>query len=80
MGTQLGTGAQRQLQAAFLDLDGRYRHVRFGRIGIDSMAYGDLIGAIDAPDVMPAGAVNSVEWTNGAGKPVARASEASRGE
>lgn len=80
MNTQLGTGAPRQLQAAFFDVAGEYRHVRFGRLGIDSMAYCDLIGAIDAPDVMPAGAMNSIEWTNGAGKPIAHASETSRGE
>ena len=80
MNTQLGTGAPRQLQAAFFDLASEYRHVRFGRLGIDSIAYGDLIGAIDAPDVMPAGATNSIEWTNGAGNPVAHASETSRGE
>lgn len=78
MNTQLGTGAPRQLQAAFFDLASEYRNIRFGRIGIDSMAYGDLIGAIDAPDVMPAGAVNSVEWTNGAGRPVAHTNEIRR--
>ena len=78
MNTQLGTGAARQLQAAFFDIAGEYRHVRFGRLGIDSMAYFDLIGAIDAPDVMPAGATNSTEWTNGAGRPVAHTNETRR--
>jgi len=78
MNTQLGTGAPRQLQAAFFDLSGEYRHVRFGRLGIDSVSYSDMIGAIDAPDVMPAGAMNSIEWTNGAGRPVAHANEIRR--
>ena len=32
------------------------------------------------PDVIPAGAMNSTEWTNGAGRPVARTNEITREE
>ena len=42
------------------------------------MPYSALIGAIDAPDVMPAGGMNSTEWVNGAGQPIARTSETRR--
>lgn len=77
---QLGTGAQRETQAAHQTLDSSYRWASFGRAGIDWMPYGALIGAIDAPDVMPAGAMNSTQWTNGAGRPVASTNEITREE
>lgn len=78
--TQLGTGAPRETQVAHQNLDSSYRWASFGRAGIDWMHYSDLIGAIDAPDVMPAGAMNSTQWTNGAGRPVARTNEITREE
>lgn len=76
--TQLGTGAPRELQGAFFKLDRDYRHAGFGRVGRDWMPYDALICAIDAPDVMPAGATNSTEWTTGAGRPVAHTNEVRR--
>ena len=76
--TQLGTGAPRELQGAHFTLDRDCRSVSFGRAGSDWMPYSDLIGAIDAPDVMPAGGMNSTEWVNGVGKPVAHTSETRR--
>ena len=63
--TQLGTGAPRELQGAHFNLDRDCRSVGFGRAGSDWMPYSALIGAIDAPDVMPAGAMNSTEWAMG---------------
>ncbi len=76
--TQLGTGAPRELQGAFFKLDRDYRHAGFGCVGRDWMPYDALICAIDAPDVMPAGATNSTEWTTGAGRPVAHTNEVRR--
>lgn len=78
MSTQLGTGAPRELQATHFTLATDYRSASFGYVGRDWMPYSALIGAIDAPDVMPAGAMNSTEWVNGLGRPVARASEIRR--
>lgn len=76
--TQLGTGAPRELQGAHFTLDRDYRSVSFGRAGGDWTPYSALVGAIDAPDVMPAGAMNSTEWVNGTGQPVAHTSETRR--
>ena len=76
--TQLGTGAPRELHGAHFTLDRDCRSVGFGRAGSDWMPYSALIGAIDAPDVMPAGAMNSTEWVTGAGRPVAHTSETRR--
>ena len=76
--TQLGTGAPRELQGAYFTLDRDCRSASFGRAGSDWMPYSALIGSIDAPGVMPAGAMNSTEWVNGAGQPVARTSETRR--
>ena len=68
----------RELQSAHFTLDRDCRSVSFGRAGSDWMPYSALIGAIDAPDVMPAGAMNSTEWVNGTGQPIARTSETRR--
>ena len=76
--TQLGTGAPRELQGTHFTLDCDCRSASFGRAGSDWMPYSALIGSIDAPGVMPAGAMNSTEWVNGAGQPVARTSETRR--
>lgn len=76
--TQLGTGALREMRRAHCSLDRDYRWVGFGCVGRDWMPYDALIGAIDAPDVMPAGAMNSTEWVTGAGRPVAHTSETRR--
>ena len=78
LNTQLGTGAPRERQCAFFTLDRDYRHVSFGCIGRDWMPYDALINSIDAPDVMPAGAMNSTEWTSGAGRPIAHTNETRR--
>lgn len=78
LNTQLGTGAPRELHGAFFALDRDYRHVGFGCIGRDWMHYDTLICSIDAPGVMPAGAMNSTEWTTGAGRPVAHTNETRR--
>ena len=78
--TQLGTGAPREMQRAHFSLDRDYRWVGFGDVGSNWIPFSALIESIDAPDVIPAGAMNSTEWTNGAGRPVARTNEITREE
>lgn len=78
LNTQLGTGALRERQTIHFALARAYQWASFGEVGSNWMPFGDLIGAIDAPDVMPAGAMNSTEWTTGAGRPVAHTNEVRR--
>lgn len=78
--TQLGTGAPRELQGAHFTLAPDYRSASFGRAGMDWMPFSALIESIDAPDVMPAGAMNGAEWTNGRGQAVAHTNEITREE
>ena len=76
--TQLGTGAPRERQHIHFELAPAYQWASFGSAGSDWMPYSALIESIDAPDVMPAGGMNSTEWANGAGQSVARTSETRR--
>lgn len=78
--TQLGTGAPRERQGIHFALAREYQWASFGEVGSNWIPFSALIESIDAPDVMPAGAMNSTEWTNGAGRPVARTNEITREE
>ena len=76
--TQLGTGTLRERQHIYYELARAYQWLSFGRAGSDWIPFTALIESIDAPDVMPAGGLNSTEWVNGAGQPVAHTSETRR--
>lgn len=78
--TQLGTGAPRELLGTYYALAPEYRRAGFGCPGRDWMPFSAMLGALDAPDVMPAGAMNSTEWTNGRGQAVASTNEITREE
>lgn len=73
-----GTCGRSQAQWAEFGLAAEYKSMGFGCAGRDWMPYSALIDTLDAPEVMPAGAMNSTEWTNGRGNPVAHASEVCR--
>ena len=70
---QLGTAAHRERQAVqLINMPGRW--CLYGEIGQMSHEL-DAGGPLDAPEVMPSGSVNSVEWRNSAGQPIACQSE-----
>ena len=75
--SQIGTGAQRSRDVAQLrNLPGVW--CLYGAIGATAHLF-DTGGPIDAPDWMPAGAMNCTEWRGGDGAPLAAQCEARRG-
>ena len=72
----LGTGSQRECDAAII-ISANGSAGLYGRIGTLSSAW-DAGGPIDAPETLPAGAMNSTEWVNGRGHAVGRQSEIRR--
>lgn len=55
--------------SAFAQLDREHR-VGFGVVGVSYMPTDIVLGGLDAPEQMPAGAMNSTEWKNGRGESI----------
>lgn len=72
----LGTGGRRETDAAILRSAGG-RTLLAGRIGALSSAW-DIGGPLDAPEVLPSGAMNRTEWVNGRGDAIVHQSECHR--
>ena len=73
---ELGTGSQREMTAAILRSAAGNMGLS-GRIGCVSSPW-DMGGPLDAPEVLPAGAMNRTEWSNAKGTPLPHQSEAMR--
>jgi hypothetical protein len=64
-----GGNQQRDMVSFQMARDQFFERTCFGAIG-QMILVESISGPIDAPIHMPAGGMNSIEYTNGAGKPV----------
>lgn len=71
MDTHYSTGGAGAKMSAFTALDPAHR-IGYGIVGVSYMPTDVLLGGLDAPSQLPAGAMNSTEWVNGRGEPLPR--------
>lgn len=67
--TYYTTGGDGSKISAFTAMDSAHR-IGYGIAGVSYMPGYALLGGLDAPDEIPAGAMNSTESVNGRGAPI----------
>lgn len=71
------TGGGSTRDGAFCALDADHR-IGYGTPGYSWIGTDALLGPLDAPDKIPAGSMNSTEWTTGRGDPSPHITEVAR--